>query len=362
MSKLRMLSTGILLISVLSTSSYAVANQQPVNELAKYSLPAMVGGYEVLTILTSDNTACMMTGEKRLVLRATQPDVEDFLKDSRPEAIKLELEQHGLTAVARWGIEIVGPAVTLDEFLSNNQKWNNQSTSCPKLRPLETGSDWTEIKLGSGSFGYAQFEDTDAGSFTDDNAQAVNLVAPSSIGNNQNLYSAFLNNVKTNTGYFLQNGLLFQSGSGKVVWTDDSHGLGAQTYNISYIGGHTYWVTITYTNGSWWMCARDNANPSSYTCAQEPNGTGNNLGADLNTAIWTENGNTNSNWYQGFSSPLQAWGAKIYRNQVAQNWSTQHRHTADSCSTSWPPTNALNGSLTGGSTGNFTLSGVPLHC
>ena len=94
----------------------------------------------------------------------------------------------------------------------------------------------------------------------------------------------------------------------------------------------------------------------------ESNGVGTTLKADKNTAVWIENQVTNSSWYQGWASQIRVYNAKIYRNGVAQNWSTNHRHTIDSCSTNYPPANALSGSLVGGGNGYFTLSGVPLDC
>jgi hypothetical protein len=110
------------------------------------------------------------------------------------------------------------------------------------------------------------------------------------------------------------------------------------------------------------MCARDNANPSGYTCIIENNGVGTTMAANTNTAIWLEVQNTTSSWYQGWASQFQAYNAKIYRNSVAQNWSSNHRHTIDACTTNYPPANALSGSLTSGGSGYFILSGSPLDC
>jgi hypothetical protein len=227
-------------------------------------------------------------------------------------------------------------------------------------------NDWDEIYIQKPIAGYALFENTDAGSYTDANAQSVNLVAPSAFPNSSR-GTYFLNNVMTDQGYFIQAGLEFYKGTGRVVWTDDSFGLHPQDYSpiIPYVASHTYRFTISYWSGHWWMCGQDNAVPSSYTCHPETKmgANGTHLNAEVNTSIWVETNETLPNWYSGFSSPFQAWGALIYRNQVGQDWTTQHRHTMDSCPfTGWPAQNALSGSLTGGQTGLFTLSGVPLDC
>jgi len=250
--------------------------------------------------------------------------------------------------------------------VSEHQKWNEDVsiTGCQTLAPLlPSGSDWTEIKDPRHPRpGYAEFEDLDAGTYANDNAQSVYIVAPSIP--NSNARFSLLNNVRpaSSTFYLLQDGLIILGSTGHVNWTDTSHNYVAQYYSMSYVGGHTYYVTISYTSGVWWMCAQDNAIPSTYTCIAEYNGVGTTLKASTNTSVWMENYITNSSWYQGWPSQLRVYNAKICRNGVAQNWSTNHRHTIDSCSTNYPAANALSGSLVSGGNGYFILSGVPLDC
>lgn len=235
----------------------------------------------------------------------------------------------------------------------------------PKLGPVTQGSDWTELKQTASENGKALFEDTDAGNYTNDNAQSVYLGAPLSVGNSQDQYgySALLNNVLTDTGRFLQNGFLFSGGNGSAVYTDDNYSYSPQYYSMYFNAGDTYWTDITYTSGAWWMCEEDIAYPSlTYTCIPDNSITGTNLAPDPNTSVWAENANVGGSWYQGFSSPWRAWGAMIYINGVGQNWSSEHHHTSDACSTSWSPTNALNSSLIGCGTGYFILSGIPPYC
>lgn len=331
---------------------------------AAHGLPDAIEGYKVLAVLDSVNTACMPVGLKRLVLQASEPSQEEFLAQYRPEAIQRALELRGLKTT-QWLVQVVGPGASTEAFLAENDDWNNSAKrgGCPKLEPLRNGSDWDEITIASGHNGVAVFEDLDAGQYTDDNAQGVDLVAPSSLGASQNAFSAFLNNVLTNGGYFLQDGFLFrEDGTGRVIWADDRVGLVAQYYNISYTGGNSYRFTITYTSSVWQMCARDNQNPGTYTCITESQATGTHLAADLNTSIFAENANTNSNWYSGFTSPWVARNARIYRNGIGQNWSSNHRHTADACTASWPATDALSGSLANDGTGYVYPRYVPLHC
>lgn len=94
---------------------------------AHYGLPPTIVGYKTFAVLTSDNTACMMPGEKRLVLQTTQVNVQSFLSTSDYAAIKKDLQQRGFADFAQDNIQIVGPGTTLDQFLSENEKWNEDS-------------------------------------------------------------------------------------------------------------------------------------------------------------------------------------------------------------------------------------------
>lgn len=230
---------------------------------------------------------------------------------------------------------------------------------------VQASNDGDEIKLTPPNPGYAEFEDMDAASYPDANAQSVFLVAPAAIPNSP-LATLFENNVQTNsaTFYLLQNGLQFRYGAGSVIWTDTTQSYANQLYDpiIPYVASHVYSFSITFTSGSWQMCAEDTNDPSTYRCRSEPAATGTVLQAGINTAVWVETHSKTANWYYGFSSPLQAYAAEIYRNGVGQFWSTQQRHTMDACSSSWPTANAISGSMVQGGVGNFTLSGVPWAC
>ena len=238
----------------------------------------------------------------------------------------------------------------------------------PLPSPLLTGTDGQEYKLGSPANGYSIVEDTNAGLYTDDNAQDVTLVAPTP-GHNQSSTGSlsFLNNFKSNTNFFMQDGMAIPAnGSGFLDWADDlttPYPDTAQPYgNLTYVAGRSYTATITRTNGVWWYCVYDNVTHGQ-GCMSRSAATGTNLLSDVNTSVFAENANaTPSNWYSGFSSPLQAYNAHIYRNQVGQPWSAQHRHTADACASGWYPFNSMTGSLVNGGTVSYWLTGVPYKC
>jgi len=66
----------------------------------------------------------MIPGEKRLVLQAMQANVQDYLSTSSYAAIQQDLRHRGFADFAKNNVQIVGPGTTLDQFLSENEKWN----------------------------------------------------------------------------------------------------------------------------------------------------------------------------------------------------------------------------------------------
>jgi len=102
---------------------------------ARFGMPGYVGGYKVLAVFTPDNLACMNTGEIRLALQATEPNVEEYLANNNLKAIQKDLEQHGLDVT----IEIVGPGVTIDQIISESAKWNQaiKKSGCIQTGPAE---------------------------------------------------------------------------------------------------------------------------------------------------------------------------------------------------------------------------------
>jgi hypothetical protein len=330
----------------------------------------------------------MPTKNTLLLLRATENNVQDYLANSRAQEIKTYVEQQSKAGQVKVTIAITGPGISRRDILSTIHNWNNimNGGNCTILgpqppqggtywsgpdwteipQPLWNDPDWTEIVVASPSRGWADFQNTDALFYVDDNAQSAVFTAPATIGNKQgrNDFSALLNNVVPDSAvhFFLQNGLLFQQGKGEAVWSDTDMVLVAQPYNIPYKANHHYFVGIAYYSGVWQMCMGDNDVPGTYQCIFEFNAPGTSLKSDRNTDISVENKNTRSNWYSGFSNPWVVSDAAIWVNNVKQSWSSQSRTTLDACATAWPPQNAISGSLVGGNKGYFYLEGIPLYC
>jgi hypothetical protein len=272
----------VLLLISFTMNSFAQDSGGSSNILQQ-NMPETVAGYRVMGVLTPDSTPCMPSGSQRFVLQTSEPNVETFLQNARLGAIREELTNLGLiTTGGIWNISFVGPNAAREGIISGNERWSAHVSQfgCIKLTPMNTDSDGTEYSIPSPDPGRAVFENVDADSFTDDNAQSVNLVAPSSVGNSQNGSSALLNNVRTDSGslYVLQNGLNFQGGSGFVIWTDTTWGYDAQMYeDIPYSAGSDYWFGITFTDDAWFMCAYPHYDTNLYRCVGEPFGSGTTL-------------------------------------------------------------------------------------
>jgi hypothetical protein len=151
---------------------------------------------------------------------------------------------------------------------------------------------------------------------------------------------------------------------GSVVWTSRRENLVPQPYSpsISYNGYHDYVFEILYDGSIWWTCATEIS--VAYGCMPQYHATGTSMGGNDNTAVFVENFNTDPNWYSGFDI---AWYASQAKNVLGEDeftyWSSEHWHTAQSCpGASYPPSNAISGTLTGYSSLAFYLPGVPLKC
>jgi hypothetical protein len=335
---------------------------------SKFNIPDTIGDFRVIAVLNEDNFLCLMPGEKRLVLQAVEPSAEGVINSIQKVQVEQVLEGNNLSEYSSWGWDIIGPGITRGEYISQLQQSYRlfRKEGCLKLgglAPTSSKPDGAEIKVFPPHQGFAVVQDTDAGKFADVNAQSVYLVAPA-VGTRQEQNSGLLNNVMTDSGdYFLQDGFAFwKDSAGQVIWTDTSVGLYAQPFNIAYKVGNPYWMTITYSFGTWWQCAEDVTNLSTYVCHAEPNGTGTHLKLDVNTSIFAENWNPNKNWFQGFSPLMQAYGAAIYINGIGQSWSSQDTWTEDACFRLYPPRSVISGSLVNGGTVNFVTAQIPLYC
>ena len=101
---------------------------------ALYGIPDTIAGYEVLAVMTSDNTTCMRSGIKQLILRAVARDFETFQNNINADAVIRELEMLG-KAQEYGGISYVGPGTSKEQIiaLNENQNEQNRKVGCPNF-------------------------------------------------------------------------------------------------------------------------------------------------------------------------------------------------------------------------------------
>jgi hypothetical protein len=361
----------------------------------QWGLPDVIGDYSILAAVTKNDAGCMMSGERRLILQAQQPTIDEALRAFPTDRLTTELPG--------WGWSLVGPGLTREQVSTRLEQssLSHQPVDCPVLalpNPAELVLLEGELKQPPdpknpmGPPGFTIITNGDAGPTK--NAQSVVLVAPN-INNNQDHafikqgdpgpLTAFLNNVVTdemcaNEPCFLQVGFTFQRyydlfpTVGEVRWTDTLHGLNKQPFNpsIPYTEGHNYYTTITFTSGVWWMCAMDLSNTASYQC--EISGINGRtvpgkMRHDLRTSIFAENYSTNDDWWHGWLGQYvdvvwNAYDAKVYTpdNNPPQPWSYQKVSTDHACLKNWPAEAAVFGNLDNYGSANIHTQGMPLRC
>ncbi|MBI4312891.1 MAG: hypothetical protein HY681_14095 [Chloroflexi bacterium] len=316
-------------------------------------LPARIAGYEVAAVVTPADSRCVVQSEIFLV--GSDPTIEAFLEGPGPKRIEAVLGKLGLNKDVSFGVS--GPGISKESWRESLPRFYSdmERLDCPRLN---VNNPWiTDVN------------DSIGGS-TNVNAQSVHLLAPM-VGAGQSKYSNFLNNVRTNTNQLIQAGFLFPRGTGgpgagRIVWTDTQHGLVAQTLlpDDKYAAGHDYWFTISYTSGTWWACGDDTTgSPSIYHC-EPSSATGNYVVPDPATAVFFENYNTNTGWYEGFTNPTIAYGAAYYINGAHNLWTSDSRwiHPCNNAPRVPDTIGAVTGWLENGGAAAFHLEKVPLGC
>jgi len=179
------------------------------------------------------------------------------------------------------------------------------------------------------------------------------------VGTSQNNFSAFLVNGMTNvSNYQFQSGQAYYSnGVAKHVWTDTSHGLVAQWFNLQYELYHEYIYDVTYMGspGVWWMGVEDNGT-GWFDYFIEYYGQGTKLVKGNGTSVFWENANTNSNWWHGFPVYVIAYHAREWNGSSYINWSKGHVVITYLSEGSYPNNGKISGSLVNDQTALWDLT------
>ncbi len=320
--------------------------------------PQTIAGFNVGHISTPKDRAC--SSAPVVYLQTPRASLDEFLSNPHDiDALRVALGSLvGVPSDVR--LSFTPNLIDKQTGALEDAAWNAQRAEhgCAVL------DDYQVDDYANGSRAYAVFQNTDAGSYTDDNAQGVRIRTPSGIGTGQNSFSAALNNVKSNTGYFMQNGMVFEQGDPYIAWTEHHENLLAQRYaGVSYTASTYYQFQITHTNNSWQMCAGNDEDLDQYECIVSTHATGTHLKEDINTGVFFENANTNDDWHSGFPSTITVRKAKIYRNGIGQAWSTEDRWTIHACGDNqYPVAYAMNGTLKNNNIATWVMDWIPLAC
>lgn len=252
-----------------------------------------------------------------------------------------------------------GPGITKEKIIKNQIENNNRQEKygVTILGPIQSGGK------DAGPFQIDRFDDPETETL---NFQTVMIPAPTITGTYEDEYAYFGNNVMTNGDYFLQSGQIYDNSNSRLIWADTTTNYAVQDFNIDYVGGHVYTHYIYYYGAGsgnykkWAMAVYDNT-ASDWACHIEPEALSTSTKYDINTSVFFENYNTESDWYDGFSSgtvsATQAW--KGYGSVVNGSW-TGWLSCWDDDTLYNNIYGAMSGSLTDWGTTYWTLSNIPL--
>lgn len=349
--------TATLLILVLISSAAPFS----VSAAGQPTYPTSISGLPVFFIQTAENTFGFSDKEVVLVLYdadATSPE-ESILKLSLSEYLSKSPLPEG------YHIEIYGGKnASKEEYIKSH--YENNAFRAKQYKLFES-----PVSRSQGS-STKSVTSTIRASFTIDAnvdpssqsiySQAAEWNAPT-VGNNQNQYSALLNNalIDLNSSYMIQTGHLFASGVGRNVYSTPDYGYIAQYFNLPYTVNHTYKFSL-YKYSYWYMQCQDiNTGVYDYFAVPLPYDRMRYTYDQPWTSIFFENYNTNANWYQGFSpTSITVSNAKDGLSYTPnKNWgSDDRRYQYDG--QFYSIGNKITGSLANGGTATWNLQYLPL--
>ena len=321
--------------------------------------PETIGGFNVGYITTPKDRAC--SSVPVIYLQSPRASLEEYLSNP-PDISSLKSAIHAEPGVpSQVTLSLSSSLIDKETAATKNAAWNQDRTAHGCRGPK---ADIDDMELTGESRGFAMFQNTEVGGWTDDNAQGVKITSPSGIGTAQDVWSSALNNVLTDDDYFLQVGLDFDENRLDVIWTEDAERLLLQYFtNVPYLANTRYQFSITYTSGVWQMCAGNDENISQYECIISDDATGTHLEEDIATSVFFENANRNDDWYDGFPATIAVGNAKIYRNGIGQAWGEEDRITGHQCHPdSYLVDDAMSDSLVNNGSATWVMNGIPLAC
>ncbi|HEX2621202.1 MAG TPA: hypothetical protein VHL11_13670, partial [Phototrophicaceae bacterium] len=103
---------------------------------AHFGIPDTIGGYKVIAVLSSENSACIPAGIIQLEVQTTEPDVDSYLGGDSPKNITEAIHALGIPNVT---VSVSGPGGNLETIIRGNERWNaamRAQGGCIKLGPM----------------------------------------------------------------------------------------------------------------------------------------------------------------------------------------------------------------------------------
>ena len=186
--------------------------------------PETIGGFNVGYVTTPKDRAC--SSVPVIYLQSPRASLEEYLSNP-PDISLLKAAIHSESGVpSQVTLSFSSRLISKETAAAKNVAWNQDRTDNGCRGPR---TDIDDEELSGPSRGFANFKNTDAGRWTNANAQGVKITSPSGIGTAQNVWSSALNNVMTNDNYFLQVGLDFDEARLDLIWTEDEEDLDPQS-------------------------------------------------------------------------------------------------------------------------------------
>ncbi|MDD5094395.1 MAG: hypothetical protein PHV74_08465 [Dehalococcoidia bacterium] len=266
-----------------------------------YAVPKDIGGLPVIFVHTAENTRGMQAGEVRIVVQDTAGTLDESLEKA---TVSKYLTAHPLPQ--GWLVFVVGgPNTSRSEYEKRNTEINkfcDKHGSLPKLGPSSStnGKSVAVQQQWAAHHAYAVDQNLDPGTMTIVN-QNVRWTAPQ-VGNNQNAYSALMDNGWTDNNAFLQVGQVYFQGAGQNGYAVSPTCEFVPFPNVPYVVGHPYLFTMYYSSSHWQLSVLDyQTSAFQYVNCS---GAGSRLVLSDDTGVFFENVNTNANWYTGFTNPI----------------------------------------------------------
>jgi hypothetical protein len=317
---------------------------------ASQSIPTTIAGYPVIFIQTPENTCGLAANEVVLTLLDKTPTLEE--NPVSRQRVSKYLQDNPLPK--GWAIEVYGgpnaTEVVFGKVHKENYDRNKMDSVTASIPALTTVTrTWSADKNADPSSGNNIVTYQSAW-------WSAPIVSPGYLNNP----SFLMNNVLTNTGYFLQSGQKFDQGGGANVWADTGTGTITQDFNVAYVAQHNFRFAIGYISSNTWFMSCTDLTGQFYDDHYENDASGNKISPSINTSIWFEHVNSSQNWWWAFNPYVISvnWANEVLNGQISP-WGQDQVEIKDSSGQQIPNNGKITGGLANYNTAHWHLDLIP---